>query len=244
MDMMHTAIVAHPSRLDRAEAFRKEFGGELFVDMKGRGHRANHLDALKFLVYYVAPTERHWGVVFEDDAEPVTDFTHEYGFREEVRDALNAAPTPVVSFYLGRCRPPQWQASIASVIAREEHWLLADEMLHAVGYAIRGDKLMRLLQAIRYEDGAIDEVIGRWCRRNGIQVSYSHPSLVDHADHLPSLIPEHETGHRGRFVSFPYDDRIPRRAWVTGSRGLDAWNSSAVQIPDPLPILEEDTPGS
>lgn len=236
--MTTLAIVAHHSRLDRAEALRREVGGELMVDINSVGHRENHMRALKFLAYYVPPTQRHWGIVLEDDAEPVP------GFRDEVREALKNAPTPVVSFYLGRARPAHWQASISSVIACSDYWLVARELLHGVAYAIRGDKLSGLVNFLRDDTALpIDESISKWCAVAGEDVSYSHPSLVDHAD-IPSVIPEHQTGNQGRYESFPADDRVPRRAWVVGTRWPDVWGKTWTWIPTPRPILEEAPSGS
>src|SRR4051812_5075498 len=84
------AIPTVPSRHHRAEALRIEVGGKVFVDSSARGHAFNHLACWKHLAYCVSPFgEDAWGLVLEDDAEPVG------GFREQAVSALEWAPSPV-----------------------------------------------------------------------------------------------------------------------------------------------------
>jgi hypothetical protein len=190
------------------------------------GHDSpQHLNAWKLLAYYLPSHEEDFGVVLEDDAEPIADF------QPQLMSALATAPSPVVSLYLGRARPPHWQDGIASVIARPESWLMASEMLHGVGIAVRGDVLPQLLEDLRGNQTSwpVDERIGWFCRVRGIEVAYAHPSLIDHAD-IPSVYTKHVSQHATDALTRA-DTREPRRAWVVGPGD---WNSSAAKIPDPV----------
>lgn len=233
--IVRTVVVGHYSRKERAEKLAEDLGASLFLDSGQLGARRNHMLAWKTLAYRMLSKE-DWALVIEDDAEPVE------GFQDELKAALIRAPSPVVSLYLGRARPPHWQASIAEVVALPDCWLVAREMLHGVAIAVRGDMVFPMVQGVRdvlghQKDLPVDEAIGVWCRRSGYLVSYTHPSLVDHAD-IPSVISEHLSGHDGdstSYTSFPEDPRVPRRAWVTGSRD-GKWDSffSCIRTPEPL----------
>jgi hypothetical protein len=157
-----------------------------------------------------------WSVVLEDDAKPVP------GFRDQLAEALNVAPTPIVSLYLGQGRPKQWQLRISNAIteARRQnaHWLTSTDLLHAVGVAIRTALLPSLLHLLGNEPAGqfpIDEAISVWARRYDLPVSYTWPSLVDHAD-MTSLVDHGNSPQR------------PRIAWQTGTR--DRWNTTQVRM--------------
>lgn len=130
------------------------------------------------------PLGHEWAVILEDDGLPVK------GFREQAGLALAAAPDPVVSFYLGRRRPPQFQVPIANALHRADEadacWIRWVEGLHGVASAMRTDLVDGFL-ARRDPQLPIDQAMGRWACGEGLQISYSTPSLVDHAD-APTLV--------------------------------------------------------
>lgn len=148
-----------------------------------------------------------WTVVLEDDALPVA------GFDTQLEAALRVAPTPIVSLYLGRLRPPQYQSAIRDVVDTQPdaHWLVANRLLHGVGVAIRTQFVHNMLDSVTQTARPIDEAISLWAQHCGLRVSYTWPSLVDHADE-PTVIAQHR-------------DRQPRPrgrvAWRTGTR--TAW---------------------
>lgn len=224
--MINIGVVAHIDRLETAETLADKVGAEFMtVDSGNLGAGRNHEKAWQWL----EDSDSEWSVVLEDDAIPIT------GFRKELQVALLNAPLPIVSLYLGRFRPPHWQNSIASVIASPASWLLADELLHHVGVAIRSDRVSNMLDSISADSDyvwgkiPIDEAIGRWARKRGYPVAYSHPSLVDHDHSMPTVIKHHlsqhatETGTRD-------DPRELRKAWVMGTR---RWDSTTARIPPP-----------
>ena len=232
------AIVAYVERLDAARALAEQVGAEaVALDEGFLGPGANHLQAWE----WVAESGADWGVVIEDDARPVQNFAD-----NQLPRLLDAAPTSLVSLYLGRGRPPHWQQSLAKVFgsldvrfnptAPNPHWLVADELLHCVGVALRTPLIANMIAHVRPRvhplhprQLPVDEAIGHWARSAGIRVCYTRPSVLDHDDG-PTLITRHlsqhaeETGVRDE----------PRRAWSLGSRAF--WDCTAVEVPVPFPL--------
>jgi hypothetical protein len=166
----------------------------------------------------------------EDDALPVKDF------RTQLDAVLRAAPTPLVSLYLGRSRPPHWQSSIARVITRDEHFLTGTELLHHVAVAIRTPLIPGMLNFIRadtdYQNGRlpIDEAVGRWARAASVTVSYAHPSIVNHDHTLDTVITKHVSQHRADRGQRSRQEM--RKAWAFGSR--QQWQPTIAAIPEPV----------
>jgi GR25 family glycosyltransferase involved in LPS biosynthesis len=219
-------VVAHHTRHERATRLAEAIDAEVVsVDYGGLGAGRNHEKCYQWLAESAEP----WSVVLEDDAMPVK------GFRTQLDGVLKAAPTGLVSLYLGRARPPHWQSSIAQVITGDEHFLTGTELLHHVAVAIQTPMIPSMLNFIRsdadYRDAKlpIDEAIGRWARAMSIKVSYAHPSIVNHDHTLDTVIKRHvsqhraETGKRGRYEQ--------RKAWAFGSR--QQWEPTIAAIPQP-----------
>jgi hypothetical protein len=201
-------VVAHTSRASMAKTLARQVGARFVaVDNGLLGCDGNHLAVL----HHLAGAGGVWSVALEDDAVPVD------GFADQLRMILEAAPAgvDVVSLYLGRQRPPQFQALIAArvrdAVAAEAHWLTSSKLLHAVGYAIRTDLIPGLLD---FDSSLpIDERIGAHLGR----VGYCWPSIVDHAD-MPTLV-DHPDGR----------PRPPgRTAWRTGTRA--AWSDLSIEL--------------
>lgn len=207
----HIGIVAHYAREHLADQLTKTVAAlHISYDEGNIGANTNHL-----LVWHnLAQQNTTWTVVLEDDAQPIPNFRH------QLNAALDAAPAPIVSLYLGRQRPPQHQQDIQEALdkadANQAHWILAPQLYHAVAVAIRTALIPNMLTNMR-PYLPIDENIGAWARRSGHPIAYTVPSLVNHAD-IPTLI-RHPDGAQ----------REPGRvAWRTGSH--DKWNSTAVEI--------------
>lgn len=219
------AVVAHHDRRDRVDALADSVFAEA-VAMDGPddpvGHFVNHLRAWSWLAGGSCP----WSVVMEDDAVPLPAARGPEGFRRQLHGALAVAPGPVVSLYLGRSRPPQWQPTIARTVDRADACFLSStHLLHGVGYAIRTELIPDMLKSITplQQTLPIDEAVSLWCRARNHQILYTWPSLVDHLDG-PTLIPD-RVGE--------YD--LPRRAWRHGYRG-EGWTSSVTRLPTPAEI--------
>ena len=208
--MFSIGVVAHTARVTQAKALARTVKAD-FVSMDNgcMGCDDNH----RAVQHHLAHLDSTWSVILEDDAVPVE------GFRDQLNEALIMAPSPVVSLYLGRKRPTHWVRRVSSAVDRAEqadaHWIIGTHLLHAVGYALRTEVLHELLDF----DSALpsDQHISFFCQNHGYTVSYTYPSLVDHAD-VPTLV-EHP-------------DRQPRPAgrvaYRTGTR--DHWTTKAVTL--------------
>lgn len=207
-------VVAHTARRSAAELLADQLGAYLSVDDGTLGAVGNHRHVWEMLV----DARAHWVCVLEDDAAPVD------GFGEQLAAALAAAPSPVVSLYLGRSRPPGWtQRQVHSAVDAAAKvgacWVMADRMLHAVAICLRADLVRDMLVHTRHVRKLVpaDQRFDRWLRLRKLRVAYSMPSLVDHHDG-PTLI-DHPDGQ-------PRTE--PRTAWRTGRRA--AWSSLTVPV--------------
>ncbi len=109
--MYAIGVVAHTSRLDRAKELQQKVKAEFIsIDDGTLGCNRNHHHVWNQLSH--SPT--HWALVLEDDALPVD------RFRAQAAAALGAAPTPIVSLYLGTSRPASWQYSIRQAVTRAD----------------------------------------------------------------------------------------------------------------------------
>ena len=211
--MIETAIVAHQRRYPDALDLAERLNAAICMDDCGMGAARNHERAWTWLKDSTEP----WCLVLEDDAVVCADFLNQASM------ALAHAPSPIVSFYLGRGRPPHWQQRIAKVIASEAHWIIATEMLHGVATAVRTELIPDLLAWIEDQE-PVDEAIGDFAQQNNFEVSYTHPSLVDHRD-SGTIMDYHPTRH-------PDPEHVERneirRAWLLGTR--TDWNSSVIAM--------------
>jgi hypothetical protein len=220
------AIVSHVDRTDAAWRLANVVDSSFIaVDDGTIGAGYNHRNAWK---YVHENSNSGWGIVLEDDALPVPNF------RTQLWEALEKAPSPVVSLYLGRARPPAWQPGIMrtfgdlAVDGNDPNWLMAPTLLHHVGVAMKSSLIPLMLDYVPWKmrgGAAIDEAIGMWCQRMHIQVAYSTPSLLDHDHTLPTLIQNrtsmlmHVLSGAGDTGERPTDDPSQvRRAWKVGER--------------------------
>lgn len=194
--------------LDLAEKVMAE---AVFFDTEHRGAGWNHYQVLSWM----AECHTEWAVVLEDDAVPVEDFL------SQLCVALPWAPTPFVGLYLGRGRPPHWQAAISAVMARDVCWLTCENLLNAVGYAVKTKLIVSLLDSLKTSwrhsrKLPIDEAITEFGAEYRIPFCYSRPSLVDHQDTTPVV--KHKYG----------TPKEKRTAWLHGSR--QGWNDSKTSL--------------
>jgi hypothetical protein len=225
--MITTAIVGH---IDRVKLISKLiYTAEptyLTIDDGQRGHFVNHMRAWTCLA---RANRSEWSVVLEDDALPVQ------CFKDQLQQALSVAPSPVVSLYLGTDRPRDIQPAIRARIREgvESCWITAQRMLHAVGIAIRTELIPGMLEHITQPPAVfmpIDNAIGCWANSEGIDVAYTWPSLVDHAD-VETVIDMHDDGHsRAKWIEGEHGMPIlqQRRAWNVGIRAR--WDSSSIGL--------------
>lgn len=210
-------IVAHIDRSDHARALAESVNADYVnVDDGTLGCNGNHKHVWARLA---KDASSDWLIVLEDDAVPVDDFL------AQAEAALRQAPTPVVSFYLGRHHiatldiEHDKQQAIVKAVAGDAHWITGRDLHHAVAIAVRSAYAQSMLHHVNSlpDFFPIDEAIGHWARNNGIDISYTWPSLVDHAD-MPTL--------------FRHHDKLPRPpgrvAYSIGTR--TTWTDRAVTM--------------
>lgn len=203
-------IVAHHDRAFMADKLMDDLDADFCsMDDGHLGPGTNH----RIVWSVISDANAEWSVVIEEDAQPVP------GFRDQLDAALITAPAPIVSLYLGRLRPPQYQGQILDALQRADehdaHWITSRHCLHAVALAVKTELVPDMLAKLPMLP--IDQAIGTWARKRGHQIAYSVPSLVDHADG-PTLI-RHPDGK---------DRPAGRVAWRTGTR--DSWLSASTAL--------------
>lgn len=208
------AVVAHTARAEQAHQLQDTVrAAYLSMDNGALGCENNHRKAWAWL----AGRDTDWSIVLEDDAQPVT------GFREQAAQALAAAPTPIVSFYLGRLRPPHWQPQIEHAITKAQQenacYITSTHLLHAVAVAIKTEHIPDMLDLTKNSIHPWDYRVGAWAQYNWPQggITYTNPSLVDHAD------TESIARHPDRKPRTP-----GRKAWTVGTR--PTWTTKAVHL--------------
>lgn len=181
-------VIAHHSRSAQAEALAGRVGADqVLVDPGSHGARWTHQKALRWAS---GRRERVW--VLEDDALAPHDF------RERANDAAARWSDDLISGYLGRQRPPQYQQEIRvrlrNAEARQRDWIALPTLIHGVCYSLPVGAPENVLHGL--PAGAIDFAIGAAWGRPPI---YTIPSLVDHADG-PAIErhPDGQTRTRGR----------------------------------------------
>lgn len=202
-------IVGHVDRLAMVQELAGQTGAEcVSIDDGTLGCERNHLKVWQHLADH---NTDEWSIVLEDDAIPCTNF------RDQLEQALAAAPAPIVSLYLGTGHPVHWQPRIAQAIesAGNANWLTHHKLLHAVGVATRTDLLPLSLNT---NGVPIDSAISNWAVQQGHQVAYTLPSLVDHTDITSVITKRHNNRARTN----------PRKAWRHGTR--DQWTQEAVPL--------------
>lgn len=210
-------VVGHVERREQAYKLAGDTHSYVHLDDGTLGCTGNHRHVLQQILGEPAD----WYVILEDDAIPVA------GFNRQLALALIHAPTKIVSLYLGTGNPGgPWQGTIERALhaadadpSHQAAWITSNHLLHAVGYAMHGDIVDDIVRHLNPKNRQpVDEQITNWASGNRVLVSYTHPSLVDHADG-PTVIAEHADGKRRS---------LPRKAWAFGTR--DNWHTRSVLL--------------
>jgi hypothetical protein len=206
---LSVAVMAHPARTQQAWWLARELDAPIIWD---RGAGEWDTGARAWAAFTDTATHH---LVIQDDAIPMPRLI------EHAASAIAARPSSPISFYLGRSRPPGMQRRImrATLGADESKaaWLHVNDMLHGVAIALPVVDIAPMLEWAQTSHRPYDDRIGTWYRRQGADVEYTWPSLVDHAD-LPTLV-DHADG----------DDRpVGRVAWRVGKP--KSWHTPSVRI--------------
>lgn len=204
-------IVGHVSRLQAAQDLAGRTGAAYCsIDNGTLGCNGNHLKVWAHLAEHCT-TE--WAVVLEDDAIPCSDF------RDQLKQALDVAPAPIVGLYLGTGHPHTKQRAIAKAIttaqAHDTCWITNATHLHGVAIAIHTHLINDMLTHTARSPWEMDLAITQWARRRHHQIAFCTPSLVNHTDG-PTL-----TTHRRPTSN-------PRHAWWAGAR--THWTTTTTEM--------------
>src|SRR5271163_3386111 len=194
-------IVAHDQRMEQIGRLVESLAkvDVLNVDDGTLGCEKNHLHVLRELLLLARVRTYDWAIVLEDDAVPVPNF------ERHVANALSHAPAPVVGLYLGTGSPGvPIQRTIRQAVTSAKAWIVGDCLIGSVGYAVRSELLHDLLGFIADREEELPLRISRWAQDRDIDICYTQPSLVQHAD-IDSI------GHpwRGPY----YSSLAARKAW-------------------------------
>lgn len=175
--MIGHVIVAHPDRHNWAGELAARLEAWISLDSERLGAGANHRRALQHGLGY------GWDhiVVLEDDAVLTDDYEDSLG------RAIEQRPDQIIGLYVGRQRPHA--KAVANAVMQADmqgaSWLTHHGLLW--GVATVWPRALAEAWLIEPESGVWDSHVRRWCRREGHEVAYTWPSLVDHRDE-PSVV--------------------------------------------------------
>jgi len=203
-------VVAHEARRRMALELADAVGATVVsIDGGTRKCGGNH----RHVWTQLAACGAQWLCALEDDAVPVE------GFLDQLAAALTCAPEPIVSLYLGRERPPQFQDAIRIATEKADAdpdvcWIVAPRLYQAVGVAMVAELVPSMVDYTRRKQFfPIDDGIAFWAKSHAYRVAHTWPSLIDHRDG-PSVA--HQFRPAGRV------------AWRTGTR--DAWTDIRIAL--------------
>lgn len=202
-------IVAHITRQSMADQLAEQVSADFIsLDEGTLGPNKNHRRTWTELATLGATH----AVVLEDDCVPVHDLRH------QLEQAIKAAPSDIISGYLGKQRPPQWMPKVKRAIEtanqNDAHYITSTHLLHGVCIAMHTDHIPPMLAFTATRNYLPwDEAVGAYARHTKQLIAYTWPSLVDHRDG-PTLIAHRDGSPR----------RAGRVAWHIGTR--HTWNGT------------------
>lgn len=213
------SIMAHPDRTDEVYRLHDALGLPMVpVSWDTEGPASGNHDRVwrnARRAWSLAEPDSDWHVMLQDDAVPCADFA------AGIAEALRHVPGPaVVSPYLGKGRlvPGRWLSLAERADAQSASWIRTQKLMWGVSIAI---PTLLISDMISYADtrAAVpdDMRVAGWAERRGIDVWYTWPSLVNHAQ-VPSL-----TKHRAH-------DRFAVRHHDGSAMDID-WSGPVVTDP-------------
>jgi len=210
------SIMAHPDRADHVDQIIESFDASAVrVSWDREGPASGNADRVwrnARAAWLMHEPDADWHVLLQDDAVLCRDFA------AGMSEALRHVPGPaVVSPYLGNGRtvPTRWATLAATADAHGAAWIRTSKLMWGVSIAI---PTLLISDMIRHADtraGVPDDMrVAGWAEKNGVDVWYTWPSLVDHRQ-VPSL-----TKHRAH-------DRYARRHHAESAMSID-WSGPVI----------------
>lgn len=182
------SIMSHPDRAYYSERLMWRLNSMPFHSVSlvfddGRGEWSTGERALR------SHTDSEWHVVIQDDA------IISKNFYEQVVESIEKAPQrTLISFYIGTIRPAERKitASVRLVESNNASWILANDLLWGVGFAIPTEDIEPMLEYVslgrKYRELPYDKRIGVYYKNNKRGVLYTYPSFVNHDYTIGSLL--------------------------------------------------------
>lgn len=216
---LSASIMAHPDRAGQVTELRGALDRNVPVNWdhypgppSGKGDRVWAVARGAWLMF---EHDADWHVLIQDDAVPCRDLL---GGLER---ALQYVPDRcLVSPYLGKGRmvPARWGRMAQSADATGACWIRTDRMRWGVCLAAPTKMIPEMISWCDRKAGMPDDMrVGAWFQRQGLEVWYTWPSLVDHRPGM-SL-----TKHRA-------SDRVARRHHQGSALDID-WAGPVVTDP-------------
>ncbi len=176
--MVSLAIMAHPSRKERAEALcdrLKPFNPVIVWDEKSSEWETGSRALLAY-------EDSDFHLVIQDDA------VISGNFYVNVLAALDSIPSEsLISFYTGKVKPAVRQTGLAVAAAQvsKSSWLKGQTLFWGVAIAVP----TKYIEAIVAQKSThlYDRRVGEFFYKRYLPVWYTNPSIVDHAQE-PSLV--------------------------------------------------------
>lgn len=211
--------MAHPDRAEHVDRIIDQFDASAVrVSWDREGPASGNADRVwrnARAAWEMVEPDADWHVLLQDDAVLCPDFA------AGITEALRHVPGPaVVSPYLGNGRlvPGRWETLAEKANRENAVWIRTQKLMWGVSIAI---PTLLISDMISYADtrAAVpdDMRVAGWAERRGIDVWYTWPSLVNHAQ-VPSL-----TKHRAH-------DRYAIRHHTQSAMDID-WSGPIVTDP-------------
>src|SRR5690606_10616258 len=192
------AIMAHPSRYDRARRLSRALGAPIVWD-RGRGEWDT---AERAWNDYSSYADYH--IVVQDDA-----LLARYA-RSKMLTALDQCPEfGPVSFYAGKVWPVHVQTEFAGAVRSGASWIVASRLYWGVAVAVPTYMIPDMLD--HRSNRVYDARVGDYFAKQNLPVYYTNPSLVNHAE-TDSLLGKKPKGR----VALRFDAELP----VTWNHGV------------------------
>lgn len=210
------SIMAHPDRAEHVHRILAAMGDvEVPIASDNEGPPSGNADRVwrnARAAWLLHEPDADWHVLLQDDAVLCRDFAA--GMSEALRHVQGPA---VVSPYLGNGRtvPTRWATLADAADARGAAWIRTSKLMWGVSIAIPTLLISDMIKHADTRAGVPDDMrVAGWAEKNGIDVWYTWPSLVDHRQ-VPSL-----TKHRAH-------DRYARRHHTESAMSID-WSGPVI----------------
>jgi hypothetical protein len=215
---LSASIMAHPDRGRGVTELMTRLDRPVAIAWDDQGPASGNADRVWRTAragWLLHDPEADWHLLLQDDASPSDDLL------AGLELALETVPQEaVVSLYLGNGRhvPSRWGELARRADERHASWVRTLKLMWGVGIVLPTAAITSMIEHADRRGGVPDDMrVAGWAERQGREVWYTWPSLVDHLP-VDSL-----TKHRAT-------ERRARRHHIGSTLELN-WNGSVVTDP-------------